>query len=106
MFYTKTRSDMLTIAGRQFRSRLFVGTGKYRSHQEMARCHEASGAEVVTLAVRRVNLTDRSKESMLDFIERSKLFILPNTAACYTADEEFRTSRLARAEGLSHTIKH
>src|SRR5713226_1171308 len=77
--------DMLTIAGRQFRSRLFVGTGKYRSHQEMARCHEASGSEVVTLAVRRVNLTDRSKESMLDFIDRPKLFILPNTAACYTS---------------------
>src|SRR5438128_755897 len=73
-------SDMLTIAGRQFHSRLFVGTGKYRSHQEMARCHAASGSEVVTLAVRRVNLTDRSKESMLDFIDRSKLFILPNTA--------------------------
>ena len=98
-------SDMLTIAGRQFHSRLFVGTGKYRSHQEMARCHEASGAEVVTLAVRRVNLTDRSKESMLDFIDRSKLFILPNTAACYTADEAIRTARLAREVGLSNWIK-
>src|SRR2546425_1834007 len=98
-------SDMLTIAGRQFHSRLFVGTGKYRSHQEMARCHEASGSEVVTLAVRRVNLTDRSKESMLDFIDRSKLFILPNTAACYTADEAIRTARLAREVGLSNWIK-
>src|SRR5258708_3241886 len=98
-------SDMLTIAGRQFHSRLFVGTGKYRSHQEMARCHEASGAEVVTLAVRRVNLTDRSKESMLDFIDRSKLLILPNTAACYTADEAIRTARLAREVGLSNWIK-
>ena len=98
-------SDMLTIAGRQFSSRLFVGTGKYRSHQEMARCHEASGSEVVTLAVRRVNLTDRSKESMLDFIDRSKLFILPNTAACYTADEAIRTARLAREVGLSNWIK-
>ena len=98
-------SDMLTIAGRQFNSRLFVGTGKYRSHQEMARCHEASGSEVVTLAVRRVNLTDRSKESMLDFIDRSKLFILPNTAACYTADEAIRTARLAREVGLSNWIK-
>ncbi len=95
----------MTIAGRQFHSRLFVGTGKYRSHQEMARCHEASGAEVVTLAVRRVNLTDRSKESMLDFIDRSKLFILPNTAACYTADEAIRTARLAREVGLSNWIK-
>jgi len=98
-------SDTLTIAGRQFHSRLFVGTGKYRSHQEMARCHEASGSEVVTLAVRRVNLTDRSKESMLDFIDRSKLFILPNTAACYTADEAIRTARLAREVGLSNWIK-
>src|SRR2546421_12525817 len=98
-------SDTLTIAGRQFHSRLFVGTGKYRSHQEMARCHEASGSEVVTLAVRRVNLTDRSKESMLDFIDRSKLFILPNTAACYTAEEAIRTARLAREVGLSNWIK-
>src|SRR5437870_830183 len=105
MFYTKTMSDMLTIPRRQFRSRLFVGTGKYRSHQEMARCHEASGAEVVTLAVRRVNLTDRSKESMLDFIDRSKLFILPNTAACYTADDAIRTARLGREVGLSNWVK-
>src|SRR5467141_2583155 len=98
-------SDMLTIAGRQFRSRLFVGTGKYRSHQEMARCHTASGAEVVTLAVRRVNLTDRSKESLLDFIDRTKIFILPNTAACYTADDAVRTAMLAREVGLSNWIK-
>ena len=97
--------DMLTIAGRQFTSRLFVGTGKYRSHQEMARCHVASGAEVVTVAVRRVNLTDRSKESLLDHIDRSKLFILPNTAACYTADDAIRTARLAREVGLSNWIK-
>jgi thiazole synthase len=98
-------SDMLTIAGRQFRSRLFVGTGKYRSNQEMARCHAASGAEVVTLAVRRVNLTDRSKESLLDFIDRTRLFILPNTAACYTADDAIRTALLAREVGLSNWIK-
>jgi thiazole synthase len=77
-------SDSVVIAGREFRSRLFVGTGKYRSFQEMARCHEASGAEVVTVAVRRVNLTDRSKESLLDYIDRTKYFLLPNTAACYT----------------------
>src|SRR6202163_647820 len=94
---------MLTIAGRQFQSRLFVGTGKYRSHQEMARCHVASGAEVVTVAVRRVNLTDRSKESLLDYIDRSKLFILPNTAACYTADDAIRTARLARERSEEHT---
>ena len=98
-------SDMLTIAGRTFQSRLFVGTGKYRSHQEMARCHAASGSEVVTVAVRRVNLTDRSKESLLDHIDRSKLFILPNTAACYTADDAIRTARLGREVGLSNWVK-
>jgi len=97
--------DKLLIAGREFRSRLIVGTGKYRSFQEMARCHEACGAEMVTVAVRRVNLTDRSKESLLDFIDRSKYFILPNTAGCYTADEAIRTARLAREVGLSHWIK-
>ena len=98
-------SDTLVIAGREFRSRLFVGTGKYRSFEEMARCHEASGAEVVTVAVRRVNLTDRSKESLLDYIDRSKHFILPNTAGCYTADEAIRTARLAREVGLSNWVK-
>jgi thiazole synthase len=71
----------------------------------MARCHEASGAEVVTVAVRRVNLSDRSKESLLDYIDRSKLFILPNTAACYTADEAIRTARLGREAGLSNWVK-
>src|SRR5271165_203463 len=98
-------ADVLRIADREFHSRLFVGTGKYRSNQEMARCHVASGSEVVTVAVRRVNLTDRSQESLLDFIDRSKLFILPNTAACYTADEAVRTARLAREVGLSNWIK-
>src|ERR1700742_2040623 len=95
----------LTIAGREFRSRLFVGTGKYRSFPEMARCHEASGAEVVTVAVRRVNLTDRSKESMLDYIDRERMFILPNTAGCYTADDAIRTARLGREVGLSNWVK-
>src|SRR6266542_2021804 len=97
--------DTLTIAGRTFRSRLFVGTGKYRSFQEMARCHAASGAEVVTVAVRRVNLTDKSKESLLDYIDRTKYFILPNTAACYTAEDAIRTARLAREVGLSNWVK-
>jgi len=98
-------SDNLIIAGREFRSRLIVGTGKYRSFPEMARCHAASGAEMVTVAVRRVNLTDKSKESLLDYIDRSKLFILPNTAACYTADDAIRTAHLAREVGLSNWIK-
>jgi thiazole synthase len=99
------QNDVLKIAGREFRSRLIVGTGKYRNFQEMARAHEASGAEMVTVAVRRVNLTDRSKESMLDYIDRSKMFILPNTAGCYTADDAIRTARLAREVGLSNWIK-
>lgn len=97
--------DLLTIADRQFHSRLFVGTGKYHSKQLMARCHAVSGTELVTLAVRRVNLTDRSKESELDFIDRSKIFTLPNTAGCYNADDAIRTARLAREVGLSHWIK-
>src|ERR1041385_1022609 len=95
----------LTISGRTFESRLLIGTGKYRSFPEMARCHAASGAEVVTVAVRRVNLTDRSKESMLDYIDRERMFILPNTAACYTADEAVRTARLGREAGLSNWVK-
>src|SRR5579864_4084366 len=95
----------LTIAGRTFRSRLMIGTGKYRSFPEMARCHAASGAEVVTVAVRRVNLTDPSKESMLDYIDRERLFILPNTAGCYTADDAVRTARLGREVGLSNWVK-
>jgi thiazole synthase len=97
--------DNLIIAGREFHSRLIVGTGKYRSFPEMARCHAASGAEMVTVAVRRVNLTDKSKESLLDHIDRSKFFILPNTAACYTADDAIRTAHLAREVGLSNWIK-
>jgi thiazole synthase len=97
--------DALRIADREFHSRLFVGTGKYRSFQEMARCHAASGADVVTVAVRRVNLSDRGKESLLDYIDRSKIFILPNTAGCYSADEAIRTARLAREVGLSNWVK-
>jgi thiazole synthase len=98
-------SDQLVIAGRGFGSRLIVGTGKYRSLQEMARAHAASGAEMVTVAVRRVNLTDRTKESLLDYIDPQKIFILPNTAGCYTADEAIRTARLGREAGLSNWVK-
>src|SRR5213592_3826067 len=102
---TRMENDVLRIAGREFRSRLIVGTGKYKNFQEMARAHEASGAEIVTVAVRRVNLTDRTKESLLDYIDRAKYFILPNTAGCYTADEAVRTARLAREAGLSNWVK-
>jgi thiazole synthase len=103
--------DLLSIAGKQFQSRLFVGTGKFRSFQEMARCHEASGAEVVTVAVRRLNLANgaapngRPAEALVDYIDRSKFFLLPNTAACYTAEEAIRTARLARELGLSNWVK-
>jgi thiazole synthase len=103
--YNEDMPENLIVAGREFRSRLIVGTGKYRSFQEMQRCHQASGAEMVTVAVRRVNLTDRSKESLLDYIDRSSLFILPNTAGCYTADDAVRTAMLAREVGLSNWIK-
>ncbi len=96
--------DSLVIAGRAFRSRLIVGTGKYKSGPETARAIEASGAEMVTVAVRRVNL-DRTKESLLDFIDPKKYFLLPNTAACYTADEAIRTARLGREVGLSDWVK-
>ena len=97
-------NDPLIIAGREFRSRLIVGTGKYKSFQETARALEASGAEMVTVAVRRVNL-DRSKESLLDFIDPRKYFMLPNTAGCYTADEAIRAARLGREVGLSDWVK-
>src|ERR1044072_9226927 len=96
--------DSFVIAGRAFQSRLIVGTGKYKSFQETARALEASGAEMVTVAVRRVNL-DRSKESLLDFIDLGKYFLLPNTAGCYTADEAIRTARLGREVGLSDWVK-
>src|SRR3989442_3232205 len=102
---TLMENDVLRIAGREFRSRLIVGTGKYKTFQEMSRAHEASGAEIVTVAVRRVNLTDRTKESLLDYIDRAKYFILPNTAGCDTADEAVRAARLAREAGLSRLVK-
>src|SRR5881396_2137136 len=97
--------DSLVIAGRTFTSRLIVGTGKYSSHVVMAKAHEASGADMVTVAVRRVNISDRTKESLLDFIDTSKMFLLPNTAGCYTADDAVRTARLGREAGLSNWVK-
>jgi thiazole synthase len=97
--------NSFTIAGRTFSSRLIVGTGKYASPAVMVRAHEASGAEMITVAVRRVNISDRSKESLLDYIDTSKYALLPNTAGCYNADEAVRTARLAREAGLSNWIK-
>lgn len=89
-----TAEETFEIAGRRFTSRLIVGTGKYRSFEEMKAAHRASGAQMVTVAVRRVPL-DRSAESFLDHLDAS-LTILPNTAGCYTAEEAVRTARLAR----------
>jgi thiazole synthase len=102
--YNGFMPDPLIIAGREFSSRLIVGTGKYKSFQETARALEASGAEIVTVAVRRVNL-DRSKESLLDYIDPKKYFLLPNTAGCYTADEAIRAARLGREVGISDWVK-
>src|SRR5216117_4042226 len=97
--------DLLTISDKTFTSRLIVGTGKYSSPAVMVQAHDASGAEMVTVAVRRVNISDRSKESLLDYIDTSKYFLLPNTAGCYTADDAIRTARLGREAGLSNWVK-
>jgi thiazole synthase len=95
----------MLIAGKHFDSRLILGTGKYASFELMRSCHEISGTEMVTVAVRRVNLSDRSKESLLDYIDRDRLAILPNTAGCYTAEDAVRTARLGREAGLSNWVK-
>lgn len=86
----------LVVGGHTFHSRLFVGTGKYASFPLMRSCLEASGTDCVTVAVRRVNLTDRQQESLLDYVDRSRYTILPNTAGCYTADDAVRYARLSR----------
>jgi thiazole synthase len=97
--------DSFRIADKTFTSRLIVGTGKYSSYPVMVQAHEASGAEMVTVAVRRVNISDRTKESLLDYIDTSKYVLLPNTAGCYTADDAIRTARLGREAGLSNWVK-
>ncbi|HVA64019.1 MAG TPA: thiazole synthase [Terriglobales bacterium] len=89
-------NDEWVIAGQKLGSRLLVGTGKYRSMEETARCVQLSGAAMVTVAVRRVNITDKGKENLLDFLDLKQVMVLPNTAGCYTAEEAVRTARLAR----------
>src|ERR1700740_2812509 len=96
--------EPLVIAGKAFQSRPIVGTGKYKDGPETQAAIEASGAEMVTVAVRRINL-DRSRESLLDYIDPKKYFLLPNTAGCYTADEAIRAARLAREVGISDWVK-
>ena len=97
--------EILKIGGVEIRSRLWVGTGKYKDFKETKEAIEASGAHVVTVAVRRVNITDRSRENLLDYIDPKKYIILPNTAGCYTAEDAVRTARLARAAGISDMVK-
>jgi len=98
-------NDKLVISGIEFSSRLWVGTGKYKDFEETKQAVEASGTDVVTVAVRRVNITDRKSENLLDYIDPEKYKILPNTAGCYTVEDALRYSRLAREAGISDLIK-
>jgi len=97
--------DALVIAGKRFTSRLLIGTGKYPSFEVMQRCHEASGAQLVTVAVRRLDLKAEGAASLLTWIDTSRVTLLPNTALCYSAEEAVRTCRLARELGMSHWVK-
>ncbi|HEX6693978.1 MAG TPA: thiazole synthase [Longimicrobiales bacterium] len=100
-----TAQDEFRIADRVFRSRLIVGTGKYRSNDEMVRAIAASGAEMVTVAVRRVDLDRTKDEGILYHLDPDEIFLLPNTAGCYTAEDAIRYARLGRAAGLSDWVK-
>jgi len=97
--------DPFLLAGREFRSRLIVGTGKYRDFAETRRAIDASGAEIVTVAVRRVNITDSGRENLLDHVPPDRFTILPNTAGCHTAAEAVRVARLAREAGVGDLVK-
>jgi thiazole synthase len=102
---TEVAQDTLVIAGQPLRSRLFLGTGKYRTNEEMLAALEASQAELITVALRRLDLDDPNKKTLLDEIDWTKYRILPNTAGCQTAEEAIRVARLARAMGLSDWVK-
>jgi thiazole synthase len=97
--------DPFTIAGRTFESRLIVGTGKYKNIDETEKAVDASGAEIVTVALRRVDLNDRSSGSLMSLLGRKKWLVLPNTAGCFTAEEAIRTLRLARELGIAEMVK-
>ena len=97
--------NVLKLGKYTFKSRLFVGTGKYASLDVMKQALEASGTEVVTVAVRRLDLADRPGETLLDYIDREKYTILPNTAGCFSADEAIRTARMGREAGMSELVK-
>ena len=102
---SRREGDFFEVAGRHFQSRLLVGTGKYKDFDETARAIEASGAEIVTVAVRRINLSDPSQPMLMDFVDPKKYTYLPNTAGCYTADDAVRTLRLAREAGGWNLVK-
>jgi len=102
---TKIKDSSFDLGGKSFRSRLIVGTGKYKDFAETRAAVEESGAEIVTVAVRRVNITDRGKENLLDYLDPKRYQILPNTAGCFTAEEAIRTCRLAREVGVGDLVK-
>jgi len=102
---TAAAADPFVFGEKTFTSRLIVGTGKYSSHLVMAQAHQASGADMVTVAVRRVNISDRTRESLLDYIDTERIFLLPNTAGCYNAEDAVRTAHLGREAGLSNWVK-
>jgi thiazole synthase len=97
--------DPFVLAGHEYRSRLIVGTGKYRSFEETRRAVDAAGSEIVTVAVRRVNITDPGKDNLLDYLPPDRYTILPNTAGCYTVEDAIRTCRLAREAGIGTLVK-
>ena len=97
--------DLFELAGTNYQSRLIVGTGKYKDFAETRKAIEVSGAEIITVAVRRVNITDPNKENLLDYLDPKKYTILPNTAGCYTVDDAVRTCRLAREAGVGKMVK-
>jgi thiazole synthase len=100
-----SETDLFELAGNKYHSRLIVGTGKYRDFAQTRDAIEASGADIVTVAVRRVNITDRGKENLLDYLDPKRFTILPNTAGCYTAEDAVRTARLAREAGVGSMVK-
>lgn len=99
------QEDVLKLGNRVFHSRLIIGTGKYSTFEIMQQCHEASGAEMVTVALRRINFDNKTEKNMLDYIDTNKYTLLPNTAGCYTAEDAIRVARLSRELGLSELIK-
>ena len=105
MEVVKLKKDILKIANKNLKSRLIVGTGKYKSFAETARAVEASGADMVTVAVRRVNVFDKKKPILTDYLNPKKITYLPNTAGCYNSEEALRTLRLAREMGGWKLVK-